>query len=68
MKREIRCQFVILARKDEPTPDYARHRITPKTSGLIAWLLWLFVHIIFLIGFRNRLVVMIQWAWSYAAV
>jgi|GEM_PF-3590100 len=36
-----------------------------KTSGLIAWLLWLFVHIIFLIGFRNRLVVMIQWAWSY---
>ncbi len=36
-----------------------------KTSGLIAWLLWLFVHILFLIGFRNRLVVMIQWAWSY---
>jgi hypothetical protein len=32
---------------------------------LIAWLLWLFVHIIFLIGFRNRLVVMIQWAWSH---
>ena len=36
-----------------------------KTSGLIEWLLWLFVYIIFLIGFRNRLVVMIQWAWSY---
>ena len=35
-----------------------------KTSGLIAQLLWLFVHIIFLIGFRNRLVVMTQWAWS----
>ena len=29
--REIRCQFIILARKDEPTPDYARHRITPIT-------------------------------------
>jgi len=27
---EIRCQFIILARKDEPTPDYARHRITRK--------------------------------------
>ncbi len=27
--------------------------------------MWLFVHIFFLIGFRNRLVVMIQWAWSY---
>ena len=36
-----------------------------KTSGFLAWLLWLFVHILFLIGFRNRLIVMIQWAWSY---
>jgi NADH:ubiquinone reductase (H+-translocating) len=36
-----------------------------KASGLFAWLLWLFVHILFLIGFRNRLLVMIQWAWSY---
>jgi NADH dehydrogenase len=36
-----------------------------KASGFVAWLLWLFVHILFLIGFRNRLVVMIQWAWSY---
>ncbi|HWY58890.1 MAG TPA: NAD(P)/FAD-dependent oxidoreductase [Terriglobales bacterium] len=34
-------------------------------SGFIAWLSWLFVHIFFLIGFRNRLIVMIQWAWSY---
>jgi NADH dehydrogenase len=36
-----------------------------KASGLFAWLLWLFVHILFLIGFRNRLLVMIQWAWLY---
>ena len=36
-----------------------------RFTGLVAWLLWLFVHILFLIGFRNRLVVMIQWAWSY---
>jgi NADH dehydrogenase len=34
-------------------------------SGFIAWLAWLFVHILFLIGFRNRLLVFIQWAWSY---
>jgi len=34
-------------------------------SGFIAWLSWLFVHIFFLIGFRNRIVVMFQWAWSY---
>jgi NADH dehydrogenase len=36
-----------------------------RASGYLAWLLWLFVHIFFLIGFRNRLLVMIQWAWSY---
>jgi NADH:ubiquinone reductase (H+-translocating) len=34
-------------------------------SGFIAWLSWLFIHIFFLIGFRNRLIVLIQWAWSY---
>jgi NADH dehydrogenase len=34
-------------------------------SGFIAWLSWLFIHILFLIGFRNRLLVFIQWAWSY---
>jgi NADH dehydrogenase len=36
-----------------------------EISGYFAWLAWLFVHILFLIGFRNRLLVMIQWAWSY---
>ncbi|MGO9127265.1 MAG: NAD(P)/FAD-dependent oxidoreductase [Terriglobales bacterium] len=34
-------------------------------SGFLAWLSWLFVHIFFLIGFRNRVIVMLQWAWSY---
>ena len=34
-------------------------------SGLPAWLTWLFVHIIFLVGFRNRLLVLLQWAWAY---
>jgi NADH dehydrogenase len=34
-------------------------------SGFIAWLAWLFIHILFLIGFRNRIVVLFQWAWSY---
>ena len=32
-----------------------------------AWLAWLFVHLIFLIGFRNRLAVLLQWAYSYFA-
>ena len=34
-------------------------------SGIPAWLAWLFVHIIFLVGFRNRLAVLFQWAWAY---
>jgi NADH dehydrogenase len=36
-----------------------------KFSGFLAWMLWLLVHIVFLIGFRNRVLVLIQWAWSY---
>ena len=36
-----------------------------KAEGFIAWLLWIFVHIFFLIGFRNRVIVMFEWAWSY---
>ena len=34
-------------------------------SGLVAWVIWVGVHIFYLIGFRNRLIVMIQWAWAY---
>ena len=34
-------------------------------SGYFAWLAWLFVHVFFLIGFRNRIIVLLQWAWSY---
>jgi NADH:ubiquinone reductase (H+-translocating) len=34
-------------------------------GGLLAWVIWTFVHIFFLIGFRNRVLVLIQWAWSY---
>lgn len=36
-----------------------------KLSGMPAWLVWLFAHIYFLIGFRNRIIVMIDWAWAY---
>jgi len=34
-------------------------------QGFVAWLVWLFVHIIQLIGFRNKLVVLLDWAWDY---
>src|SRR5262249_15817682 len=36
-----------------------------QISGLLAWLAWLLIHIYFLIGFRNRIIVLIQWAWAY---
>jgi NADH dehydrogenase len=38
-----------------------------RFSGLIAWLLWCFVHIFYLIGFRNRVIVMMEWAWAYVS-
>ncbi len=34
-------------------------------SGFLAWLAWLFVHVIYLVGFRNRILVLFQWAWAY---
>jgi NADH dehydrogenase len=36
-----------------------------KLSGLLAWWFWLAAHVFFLIGFRNRLVVLLDWAWAY---
>ena len=36
-----------------------------KLSGFIAWLAWLLVHIWYLIGFRNRVIVMFEWFWAY---
>jgi NADH dehydrogenase len=36
-----------------------------KFGGLIAWLLWVFIHIFFLVGFRNRVMVLIEWAYAY---
>jgi NADH dehydrogenase len=35
-------------------------------GGILAWLAWIFIHIFFLIGFRNRVSVLLEWAWSYA--
>lgn len=36
-----------------------------KFRGFIAWMMWLFLHVFFLIGFRNRLAVMFEWFWAY---
>ena len=36
-----------------------------KLSGFVAWLAWLFIHIVYLVGFQNRILVVSQWAWSF---
>ena len=41
--------------------DFDRFRF----GGFFAWLLWVFIHIVYLIGFRNRVLVMVQWAWAW---
>jgi NADH:quinone reductase (non-electrogenic) len=41
--------------------DFGRFHI----SGYFAWLSWLFIHLFFLIGFKNRILVMMEWAWAY---
>ena len=47
--------------RDAAVVDLGRLRF----SGYPAWLLWCFIHILWLIGFRNRFLVMIEWAWAY---
>lgn len=36
-----------------------------RLSGLLAWLIWSLVHVLYLIGFRNRIIVMLEWIWAY---
>jgi NADH:quinone reductase (non-electrogenic) len=43
--------------------DFGRVRF----GGLLAWFAWLAVHIFYLIGFRNRILVLVSWAWSYVS-
>jgi NADH dehydrogenase len=36
-----------------------------KITGALAWWAWLLIHIFFLIGFKNRVLVLLEWAWAY---
>ena len=36
-----------------------------RLTGMVAWLAWLFIHVYYLSGFKNRTVVLFHWAWSY---
>jgi NADH dehydrogenase len=47
--------------RDAAVVDLGRIRM----AGFPAWLFWCFVHIMNLVGFRNRLIVFVEWAWAY---
>ena len=36
-----------------------------KMTGFLAWMAWFFIHVLYLVGFKNRVAVMAQWTWSY---
>jgi NADH dehydrogenase len=36
-----------------------------RLSGYLAWLAWLFIHLMYLVQFGNRVLIFVQWAWSY---
>ena len=36
-----------------------------KFQGMMAWMVWMFVHLMLLVGFRNRMVVFVNWSWNY---
>lgn len=68
LTNKIRPQFKYLDKGQMAT--IGRRRAVVQIHGLafggtLAWLAWLFVHLYYLIGFRNRFMVFIQWAWSY---
>lgn len=70
LRRQERKAFRYFNKGDLAT--IGRHRAiadfgTIDFTGIPAWLLWLFVHIMYLVGFRNRVTVLIQWAWAYFA-
>jgi NADH dehydrogenase len=78
---EVAARSIVadLAGRPRPTFQYVnkgdlavigRHRAIAairnvKLTGTIAWIVWLFVHILYLVGFRNRLSVLVQWAFAY---
>ena len=47
--------------RDHAVADFGQLRF----GGFVAWILWLFIHLMYLVEFDNRLIVLIQWAWNY---
>jgi NADH dehydrogenase len=79
IKREVRANMRGDAAPERPAFEYfdkgsmatiGRSRAIAQAAGMrltgfIAWLAWLFIHLIYLVGFKNRLVVLLTWFWSY---
>ncbi len=68
MRRQKRRPFRYRNKGDMAT--IGRHRAIAdlgfiRFGGAVAWFFWLFVHIVYLAGFRNRLIVLLEWAWEY---
>ena len=68
LRGEPRQPFKYLNKGDLAT--IGRHKAVARfgrfeLEGYLAWFLWLFVHIMYLVGFRNRLSVLLQWAYAY---
>ncbi|HTE33449.1 MAG TPA: hypothetical protein VK666_23870, partial [Chryseolinea sp.] len=42
-------------------------KLIPTRPGIIAWLIWMFIHLISLIGFKNKFFVLLSWLWGYFA-
>jgi NADH dehydrogenase len=68
LRREPRADFRYRNKGDLATigrsraiADFGKVRL----AGRLAWFLWLFVHIMYLVGFRNRVTVLIEWAYAY---
>ena len=68
LRKQSRKKFRYFNKGDLAT--IGRHRAIAdfgrvRFAGRLAWVLWLFVHIMYLVGFRNRIVVLIEWAYAY---
>jgi hypothetical protein len=61
----VQGRIVMSSRAHRSERDLVVELPRARFSGFFAWITWLAVHIVYLIGFRNRLLVLLEWAWAY---
>ena len=66
---EVGQEILILTWLHEAQRDvlkvHPRDDLHIRLTGFVAWVAWLFLHLLYLVGFRNRLSVLVSWGWSY---